>query len=57
MRNYGGALSELFVTSMNRFACDLGILGRQVPYEKVVTTQFRLLLNALGLLLREAFRR
>jgi len=25
---------------MNQFACDIGILRGQVPYEKVVATQF-----------------
>jgi ABC-type nitrate/sulfonate/bicarbonate transport system substrate-binding protein len=43
---YDAAISESFVAGMNRFARDLGILDSDVPYEKVVATQFRHLWNA-----------
>ena len=43
---YDASISESFVAGMNQFACDLGILSGQVPYEKVVATQFRQLWNA-----------
>ena len=42
---YDAAISESFVAGMNRFARDLGILNADVPYEKVVATQFRQLWN------------
>jgi ABC-type nitrate/sulfonate/bicarbonate transport system substrate-binding protein len=37
---YDAAISESFVAGMNRFTRDLGLLSRDVPYEKVVATQF-----------------
>jgi NitT/TauT family transport system substrate-binding protein len=43
---YDAAISESFVAGMNRFARDVGILSGDVPYEKVVATQFRSLWNA-----------
>ena len=43
---YDAAISESFVAGMNRFARDVGILSGNVPYEKVVATQFRSLWNA-----------
>ena len=33
---YDTAVSREFVSGMNRFACDVGILDRDVPYEQVV---------------------
>jgi ABC-type nitrate/sulfonate/bicarbonate transport system substrate-binding protein len=36
---YDPAISPAFVAGMNRFARDLGILARDVPYEQVVATQ------------------
>jgi ABC-type nitrate/sulfonate/bicarbonate transport system substrate-binding protein len=38
---YGASISESFVAGMNNFARAVGILSRDVPYEKVVATQFR----------------
>ena len=38
---YDAAISESFVAGMNQFARDIGILSRDVPYEKVVATRFR----------------
>lgn len=38
---YDAAISEDFVAGMNQFARDLGLLKGNVPYEKVVATQFR----------------
>jgi len=37
---YDPSISPSFVASMNQFARDVGILQGQVPYEKVVATQF-----------------
>ena len=37
---YDPSISPEFVTGMNRFARDIGILQGQVPYEKVVATRF-----------------
>jgi ABC-type nitrate/sulfonate/bicarbonate transport system substrate-binding protein len=37
---YDTRISEEFVAGMNQFARDLGLLKGQVPYEKVVATQF-----------------
>jgi ABC-type nitrate/sulfonate/bicarbonate transport system substrate-binding protein len=37
---YDPSISPEFVAGMNRFARDLGILRGEVPYEKVVATQF-----------------
>jgi NitT/TauT family transport system substrate-binding protein len=37
---YDPTLSREFITGMNRFAIDLGILSTDVPYEQVVATQF-----------------
>jgi NitT/TauT family transport system substrate-binding protein len=42
---YDTAISRDFVAGMNRFSRDLGILGRDVPYEKVVAAD---LLAAAG---------
>lgn len=39
---YDPAIPERKVTSMNRFAADLGLLsGTEIPYEQVVATRFR----------------
>ncbi len=43
---YEASISESFVTGMNQFARDLGIVTGHVPYEKVVATQFRQLWDA-----------
>jgi len=37
---YDPAISPNFVAGMNQFARDIGILQGQIPYEKVVATQF-----------------
>jgi len=37
---YDASISESFVAGMNQFARDIGILSGEVPYEKVVATQF-----------------
>ncbi|MDB5406978.1 MAG: putative ABC-type nitrate/sulfonate/bicarbonate transport system periplasmic component [Rhodospirillales bacterium] len=37
---YDAAISETFVSGMCQFARDVGILQGQVPYEKVVATEF-----------------
>ena len=37
---YDPSISPSFVASMNRFARDIGILQGEIPYEKVVATQF-----------------
>ncbi len=37
---YDASISREFVVGMNHFARDLGILRGEVPYEKVVATQF-----------------
>ncbi len=37
---YDPSISPEFVTGMNQFARDVGILHGEVPYEKVVATQF-----------------
>jgi ABC-type nitrate/sulfonate/bicarbonate transport system substrate-binding protein len=37
---YDPALSREFVRGMNKFACELGVLGSDVPYEQVVEAQF-----------------
>ena len=42
---YDAAISKSFVAGMTQFARDLGILNGDVPYEKVVATQFRQLWN------------
>jgi ABC-type nitrate/sulfonate/bicarbonate transport system substrate-binding protein len=38
---YDSTISESFVAGMNQFARALGLLTADVPYEKVVATQFR----------------
>ncbi len=38
---YDATISESFVTGMNQFARELGLLSADVPYEKVVATRFR----------------
>lgn len=38
---YDASITEDFVTGMNQFARDVGILKGSVPYEKVVATQFK----------------
>ena len=38
---YDATISPEFVAGMNQFARDIGILTRDVPYEKVVATRFR----------------
>ena len=38
---YDASISQRAVAGMNRFAHDLGLLTGDVPYEKVVATQFR----------------
>jgi len=38
---YDASISPEFVAGMNQFARDIGILKGQVPYEKVVATQFQ----------------
>lgn len=43
---YDASISESFVTGMNQFARDLGLLTGHVPYEKIVATQFRPLWKA-----------
>ena len=43
---YDARDSGIFVAGMNQFARDLGILTGDVPYEKVVATQFRHLWKA-----------
>lgn len=37
---YDATISEEVVTRMNRFARDLGLLSKDIPYEDVVATQF-----------------
>jgi NitT/TauT family transport system substrate-binding protein len=37
---YDPSISSSFVTGMNQFARDIGILRGEIPYEKVVATQF-----------------
>jgi NitT/TauT family transport system substrate-binding protein len=37
---YDPTISETTVASMNRFARDIGLLGADVPYERVVATEF-----------------
>src|SRR5258708_1452030 len=37
---YDAKITPEFVASMNRFACEMGILKRDVPYEHVVATRF-----------------
>jgi NitT/TauT family transport system substrate-binding protein len=37
---YDPSISPAFVTEMNRFARDLGILRGEIPYDKVVATRF-----------------
>jgi NitT/TauT family transport system substrate-binding protein len=37
---YDASISPSFVVGMNRFARDIGILQGEIPYEKVVATQF-----------------
>ena len=43
---YDASISPEFVAGMNQFARDIGILKGDVPYEKVVATQFRELWKA-----------
>lgn len=43
---YDAAISESFVAGMTQFTRDLGILDADVPYEKVVATQYRQLWTA-----------
>ena len=43
---YDPSISESFVTGMNQFARDLGLLTGHVSYEKIVATQFRPLWKA-----------
>jgi ABC-type nitrate/sulfonate/bicarbonate transport system substrate-binding protein len=43
---YDATISEPFVSGMNQFARDIGILKGQVAYEQVVATQFRSLWTA-----------
>ena len=43
---YHASISESFVTTMNQFARDLGLLIGEVSYEKVVAAQFSLLWQA-----------
>ena len=43
---YDASISKSFVAGMNQFARDLGIVTGEVPYEKVVATQFHELWNA-----------
>jgi len=43
---YDASISESFVTGMNQFARDLGLLNGDLPYEKVVAAQFRSLWKA-----------
>jgi ABC-type nitrate/sulfonate/bicarbonate transport system substrate-binding protein len=43
---YDATISPEFVAGMNRFARDIGILNGDVPYDKVVATQFRELWQA-----------
>jgi len=38
---YDASIPETFVAGMNQFARELGILTGEMPYEKVVATQFR----------------
>jgi hypothetical protein len=37
---YEAKITPEFVAGMNRFARDMGILNGEVPYERVVATQF-----------------
>jgi NitT/TauT family transport system substrate-binding protein len=37
---YDPSISREFVTGMNQFACDLGILEGEIPYEGIVATRF-----------------
>jgi NitT/TauT family transport system substrate-binding protein len=37
---YDPSISPSFVAGMNQFACDIGILEGQIPYETVVAVQF-----------------
>jgi NitT/TauT family transport system substrate-binding protein len=43
---YDATISESFVSGMNQFARELGLLSGDVPYERVVATQFRQLWKA-----------
>lgn len=43
---YDPTISEEVVTKMNRFAQDVGLLSKPVPYEEVVATSFRHLWSA-----------
>jgi len=43
---YDASISESFVAGMNQFTRELGILTREVPYNKIVATQFRHLWKA-----------
>ena len=38
--HYDPSISEHVVTSMNRFAQDIGLLSGPVPYDQVVATRF-----------------
>jgi hypothetical protein len=37
---YDASISPNFVTGMNQFARDVDILRGQIPYERIVATQF-----------------
>jgi len=37
---YDARITPEFVAGMNRFACEMGILKRDVPYEHVAATRF-----------------
>jgi len=37
---YDASISESFVAGMNRFTRDLGLIAGDIPYEKIVATQF-----------------
>jgi ABC-type nitrate/sulfonate/bicarbonate transport system substrate-binding protein len=43
---YDATISESFVSGMNQFARELGLLSGDMPYERVVATQFRELWKA-----------
>jgi ABC-type nitrate/sulfonate/bicarbonate transport system substrate-binding protein len=37
---YSAAVTEEFVAGMNRFAVDMGLMESELPYERIVATQF-----------------
>jgi NitT/TauT family transport system substrate-binding protein len=45
---YDASLSRHSVASLNRFACDVGLLDCEAPYEDVVAVQFQQLWGAAG---------